>query len=116
MRIIDEQLFSPDSITVANTSSYSKSFDFRHILGASVAITYTGSSLQGSIVPQASLDNVTFFDLPNSGTTTTHTIVASGSSAQWNMVDFFFPYYRLKVTSTDADTVTISGRLFAKGV
>jgi hypothetical protein len=86
------------------------------MLGESAIISYTGSSLQGSIAPQYSIDNISWFDMPNSGQTAHHTIVAGGGSVTYHMIDLYYPHIRFRVTTTDVDTATVTGVSFSKGV
>lgn len=107
---VDEAIFTNQ--TVANTTVNSSSFDVSHCIGAVIEAVYTGSSLQGSIKIQASLDNSYWFDFPVSA----HTIAASGGNTQWHLSNLYVPYVRLSVTSTDSDTVTVThARIYAKG-
>lgn len=106
-----------DTLTVANSTLNGNVVDVRECLGCVIDIAYTGTSLQGTIKLQGSLDGENYFDYPNSGASAVHTIVAAGSNAQWYLTDIFLAYLRVVITSTDADVLTISrSRVFAKGV
>jgi hypothetical protein len=104
------------NVSVANQTKYSDIIDMRSMLGCTIDLVYTGSSLQGTAAPEYSMDGVTFRALPDSGSTAKHTIVAAGSNATWSIADYFYPYIRLAVTTTDSDAATCNARIFAKGV
>lgn len=104
------------AVAVSNTTEYSQAIDMRSMLVAAIELVYTGSSLAGSAKLQYSMDGTTYRDLPNSGQTAVHTLVAAGSNHMWELVNVGFPYLRLAVTTTDADTATCTARTFAKGV
>jgi hypothetical protein len=115
MKIKDDLIMENEA--VSNTSANSQEIDMRSMLVASIELVYTGSSLAGSAKLQYRMTPTgTWRDLPNSGETATHTLGASGGNHMWSLTNVAFPFLRLVVTTTDADTATCTARTFAKGV
>lgn len=115
MKNLYKQIFTNEA--VANETTTSSEEDISHCLGFVVDLAYTGSSLAGSAKLQYKLHkDGTWRDAPNSGSTATHSLSASGGNHQWNVADVYWAYVRVSVTSTDSDEATVNAHLFAKGV
>lgn len=114
MKIAKDNTF--ESATFNNTSEFSDVQALDSMLGYSVALVYTGSSIAATANLQASIDGVDWFDLPDSGETAHHTLSASGGSNFWNVSNVFYPKVRLKIVSSDTNDVTATAKIYAKGV
>lgn len=90
--------------------------DISNCLGFVIYLAYTGADLAGTAKLQFSLDNVTWFDAPNSGTTAHHTVVAAGGSVAWHVPDVYYPYVRASFLESGEEDATINARIYAKGI
>jgi len=100
------------SDTVTNETKVSNACDISSAFGFSVQVAYTGATLAGTVKLEASLDEVNWEEI--SGTSTA--VVASGSTILFNQVDTMFPFTRLSIESTNANTITATAKIFTKGM
>ena len=108
MRVTDSKEIFND--VVNNTTKYSETVSLKHIFGFSVAASWSGTSIAGSVTVQSSVDGITWFD-----TAATTTITATGT-ALYNVIDAMYPFVRVKVKSDDAHDITASVKIYCKGV
>lgn len=114
MRLAKDDTF--ESATFNNTTEYSDTQPLDSMTGYSVALVYTGATLAGTASLQASIDETTWFDLPNSGETAEHTLSASGGQNLWNVSNVYYPRVRLKIVSSNTSNVTATAKIYAKGL
>lgn len=101
---------------VANTTVTSDAQDLSHCLGYVIRLVYAGSSISATAKLQTRMSaDDSWFDLPDSGATASHTLTASGGSNVWYVPDAYYPWVRLSITSADADAATCTAEIAAKG-
>lgn len=109
MRVSENNLFTDR--TLANETINSDAIPLDHIYGFSVYASWSGTAISGSILLQASIDEMNWRDIDS----TSQTISADGSYL-WNISDAFYKYFRIQVTSSNANTITVDASFYAKGV
>lgn len=110
MRHLDDIII--DAQTVANDTINSEAIDISSIVGFSAQIQSSGSTIDGVAKVQASLDNSTWIDISGASVNLT----GSGDNDLINVSDAFYKYFRVQVISNDANTITVTVRVFGKGV
>lgn len=96
--------------TVTNETKYSDGFPVEDMNGYAIQAAWAGALAAGSIKIEASIDNFTYFELPDSAVT-----IAGPENQMWNVTGVFYKWMRMAVVSSDANTITIVVRLYAKG-
>jgi hypothetical protein len=113
MKIKNDLIMTAQAVT--STTAYSQAIDLTSMAGFSLEVVYAGATLNGDAKLQYSMDGTTYRDLPDSGSTAAHDFAASGGSYLFQVPDAYFPYVRLAITA-DTNTVTVTARIFAKGI
>lgn len=102
-----------DAQAITGTGTYvTSAIPLDLIVGYSIVITTT-STATGAAKLQASVDGVTFVDLPNSGDTANKAVAGAGS-AIWNIPNAFYKQVRVSYTNA-TNSGTLSVTFFAKG-
>lgn len=101
----DMELIAPQTGAADVISNY---YDLNDIKDFCAAVTFSGTDLVGTLKLQASLDLVTWFDVPDS----TEAVTAS-TSVIWSSAPCTYRYIRINWDYTSG-TGNISARLFLK--
>ena len=97
-----------DAVAVTGTGTYtSATIDLTLCWGYSIVLSST-STAAGSAKLQASIDGVTWVDLPNSGSTANVAVSAAGTYL-WNVADAIYSLARVSYTNASG-----SGALTAR--
>jgi len=98
--------------TVTNETKTSEACNIESAYGISVRVGYSGASLAGTIKLEASLDSENWEEV--SGTSTA--VSAAGGSVFYNISDIFYPFVRLSIQSSNANTITATAKIYTKGL
>lgn len=109
MRYANDVLFENES--VASETTVSEAVEITHIYGFSVWASYSGTTLNGSIKLECSVDGENWEDIQGSS----QSISGSGSSYIWNYSAQMYRYFRVSVTANDANAITVNCKFHAKG-
>ena len=96
--------------TVTNETKYSDGFPVQDMNGFALQAAWVGTSIAGEIKIESSIDNYTYFELPDSAVS----ITATGDQ-MWNVTGVFYKWMRMVVTSSNAQTIQVGVRIYAKG-
>lgn len=96
--------------TVTNETKYSDGFPVEDMNGYALQAAWAGALANGQIKIEASIDNFTFFELPDSAVT-----ISGPGDQMWNVTGVFYKWVRMCVISTDVNTITMVVRIYAKG-
>jgi hypothetical protein len=106
MKQVSKKVF--DAVATTGTNAYTSSaMDISLCNGFAGVVTTTGT-LTGTLKMQGSIDNVTYVDLPNSGTTAN--VAVSGAASQlFNVINVYYNYVRFVYTNaTNTGTITLN--------
>lgn len=109
MRIINDKIFDEEIVT--NETKVSEAFEVEHIYGFSIQLVYSGAGISGSFKLQASNDGENWDDVTNS-----EQVISGPDSFTTNVDAFHSKYFRVSVTSDNANPMTMNGRHNQKGV
>ena len=110
MRINTDKIIVAGDMSLATITS--TVMNLEHMLGFAVQAIWTGAGASGTIKLQASIDGITFSDIPNSA----QTILGAGSFI-WNMENGkFYKYFQVVYTKTGGSTGTLNVLSNVKGL
>lgn len=108
MRIVETTLVN--SSTPISTPSVTDPLFLRHLIGCSLAVTFTAdSNWSGDFVLQASNDEENWADIY------TKTITGTGETCMFNVTDTYYKMIRIKVAPTTGSILTFHVQVYAKG-
>ncbi len=96
--------------SVTNETKYSDGFPVLDMNGFALQAAWAGTSLSGQIKIEASIDNFSYFELPDSAVSITST-----DNQMWNVTGVFYKWVRMVVISSNANTIQVVVRIYAKG-
>lgn len=96
--------------TVTNETKYSDGFPVEDMNGYAIQAAWVGALANGQIKIEASIDNNTFFELPDSAVT-----ISGTGDQMWNVTGVFYKWMRMAVVSSDANPIAVGVRIYAKG-
>lgn len=108
-RFSEDTLF--DAETITNETKNTEAVELEYQYGYSVWASCSGTTIAGTIRLQASVDGTNWEDVSSSSQTLTDSF-----TFLWNQADVFYKYFRVRIISTNANTVTATVKFSAKGV
>jgi hypothetical protein len=109
MRVLSDDIFSGQ--TVSNTTVNSEPVLLEHMMGYAIWATWSGTTIAGTIKLQATVDLENWEDVANSSVT-----ITGADTNLWNITEAFYQAVRVVVTADDANTITVTAKIYAKGV